>query len=222
MSRSFVRLAFGSCVLAILFASQAQAGPLQAYIGTYTAEHPNPDENHGQGIYLVTVDPVTGFPGLPKLMAKTFSPAWITLSADHKFLYAANEYDGFGLKKSGSVSAYAVDAVTGALKLLNTVSSEGAGPAYISVHASGKFVMVANYTAGTFAIIRIRPDGSLGEASDVIGPFAKINPAKAADNPSGQFAFSDHDGSRAHMIASDPTGQFVIGDDAGRDVIFVW
>ena len=222
MSRKFVRLAFAGCVLAALFATQAQAAPLQAYIGTYTAEHPNVDENHGQGIYLVTVDPASGLLGLAKLMAKTVSPAWITLSADHKFLYAANEYDGFGPKKSGSVTAYAIDAATGALKPLNTVSSEGAGPAYISVHASGRFVMVANYSAGTFVILRIRPDGSLGEASDVVGPFSKINPAKAADNPPGQFAVSDHDGSRAHMIASDPTGQYVVGDDAGRDILFVW
>jgi 6-phosphogluconolactonase len=222
MFRDFVRIALAGCATSVLLAFQAQAAPLQAYIGTYTAEHPNADENHGEGIYLVTVDPVTGLPGLPKLAAKTLSPAWIALSVDHKFLYAANEYGGFGPKKSGSVTAFGIDAATGALKSLNTVSSEGAGPAFVSVHASGKFVMIANYTGGTFAIIRIRPDGSLGEATDVIGPFPKINPAKATDNPPGQFAFSDHDGSRGHMIASDPTGQYVVGDDAGRDIIFAW
>jgi 6-phosphogluconolactonase len=82
--------------------------------------------------------------------------------------------------------------------------------------------MAANYGGGTFAIVRIRPDGSLGEATDVIGPFPAIHPAKAVDDPPGQFAVSDHDGSRAHMIGSDPTGQFVVADDAGRDEIHVW
>lgn len=212
-----------SClVAAALFAFPAQAAPLHAYIGSFTAERANIEENHGQGIYLTTLDPVTGVPGIPKLAAKTPSPAWIALSANHKFLYAANEYDGFGPKKSGSVTAYAINAMTGALKPLNTVSSEGAGPAYVSVHASGKFVMIANYRGGTFSIIRIRPNGSLGEATAVIGPFSRTNPAKAADNPPGQFAFSDHDSSRCHMIGNDPTGQYVIGDDPGRDIIFVW
>ena len=200
----------------------AHAAPPQAYIGTYTGDHTSKDENHGDGIYLVTVDPATGIPGHSQLVAKTTSPSWVALSADHKFVYAVNEYAGFGPQKSGSVAAYAIDAATGALKLLNTVSSQGAGPAFVSVHASGKFVMVANYGGGTFAIIRIRPDGGLGEATDVIGPFPAIHPATAADNPPGQFAVSDHGASHAHMIGNDPTGQFVIGDDAGRDEIHVW
>lgn len=221
MASKVSRLVAGLAV-ALFLAKPAEAALLQAYIGTYTSDHIARSENHGDGIYLVTVDPATGIPGKPKLAAKTTSPSWIALSADRKFLYAVNEYAGFGPQKSGSVTAYAVDAATGALKLLNTVSSQGAVPAFVSVHASGKFVMLANYSGGTFAIVRIRPDGSLGEATDVIGPFPAIHPATAADNPPGQFAGSDHGGSRAHMIGNDPTGQFVVGDDAGRDEIHVW
>jgi 6-phosphogluconolactonase (cycloisomerase 2 family) len=217
-----MRAANCGLVAALLLSLPAHAAPLQAYIGTYTSDHAARSENHGDGIYLVTVDPTTGIPGHPKLVAKSISPSWIALSADHKFLYAVNEYAGFGPQKSGAVSAYAIAAATGALTLLGTVSSEGAGPAYVSVHASGKFVMLANYGGGTFAIIRIRPDGSLGEPTDVIGPFPANHPAIAADNPPGQFAVSDHGGSHAHMIGNDPTGQFVIGDDAGRDEIHVW
>ncbi len=204
-------------------AGAAQAG--RAYIGTYTADPADPKSaltSHGEGIYLVGIDDATGAPSAPRLMAKTLSPSWITLSADHKFLYAVNEVASFGANKTGSVTAYAVDGASGALKLLNTVSSEGAVPCFISVHASGKFVMVANYTGGTYAVIRIKADGSLGEATDVIKPSGPLNPPSASDTQPGQFAGSDHKGSRAHMINNDPSGQYVIGDDAGRDQIFVW
>ena len=88
------------------------------------------------------------------------------MSADHRFLYANSEIPDYGPDKTGSVTAYAVDAATGALKPLNTVSSGSAGPAYIAIDPSGKFVLVANYPGGSFAVIRIKPDGSLGEITD--------------------------------------------------------
>ncbi len=80
------------------------------------------------------VDNATGAPSNVRLVAKTLSPTWMTLSKDGKFLYAVNEVDNFNPQKSGSVSAYAVNAATGALKLLNVVSSEGAIPCHISIH----------------------------------------------------------------------------------------
>jgi 6-phosphogluconolactonase (cycloisomerase 2 family) len=217
MSWKFAGLMLATALAAI----PAQAQPLQAYVGSYTPDPLTFKDNHGEGIYLISVDPATGLPGAPKLVAKGESTAWIALSADRKFLYAANEYEGFGPKKSGSITAYAIDA-SGALKKLNTVSSEGGAPCHVSIHASGKFLLIANYMGGTFAVVRIRADGSLGEATDVTKALPRSNPRQAADSQRGQLAFSDHDGSRAHMIASDPTGRYVIGDDAGRDTIHVW
>lgn len=214
---------FAPIAAALLLASASHALAARAYIGTYTNENVGkPSENHGEGIYLVDIDNATGAPSNPKLVAKTVSPSWITLSPDHKFLYAVNETGAYGGQKAGSVTAYAVDGTTGALKLLNTVSSELAIPCYISIHPSGKFAMVANYSGGGYTIIRIKPDGSLGEATDVVKPQGPLNPERAGDNPQGQFAVSDHHGSKGHMIGPDRSGQYVIGDDAGRDQIFVW
>ncbi|HEX3755993.1 MAG TPA: lactonase family protein [Rhizomicrobium sp.] len=209
---------------ALAFAAPAEAATLHAYIGTYTADPAEPRSgaaNHGDGIYLVDVDGTTGAISHARLAAKTLSPSWMALSAGGKFLYAVSEVASYGPAKSGSVSAFAVGA-GGALKLLNTVSSEGAIPAYISLHPSGHFAMVADYTGGAYAIIRIKPDGSLGEATDVVKPSGPLNPPTAKDTQPGQFATSDHRGSRGHMIGPDRSGQFVIGDDAGRDQIFVW
>ena len=194
-------------------AGAAQAG--RAYIGTYTQ-----GGAHGEGIYLVDIDDATGAVSNPRVVAKMKSPAWIAFSPDKRFLYANAEigdYEG----KTGSVSAFAVEA-NGDLKPLNTVSSGAAGPAYIEIDRSGKFALVANYSGGSFAVIHIKPDGSLGELADQIKPDGPLNPATASDTQPGQFAGSDHSGTHGHMIGMDPSGKYVIGDDAGRDQIFVW
>ncbi|HSS12849.1 MAG TPA: lactonase family protein [Rhizomicrobium sp.] len=219
----FLRTIIALAALATLFGAPAYAA--RAYIGTYTPDLADPQayaNGKGEGIYLVNVDDVTGALSGLKLVAKDQSPSWFDLSADHKFLYATNEVDVYGPGKSGSVTAYAVDAKSGALRKLNTVDSGGAGPAYISVHASGKFALVANYIGGSFSVLPIKVDGSLGEASDVVKPGGPASSASAADAPPGQEPAGLNRPTHGHMIASDPSGQYVVGDDAGRDRIFVW
>jgi len=194
----------------------AQAG--RAYIGTFTQW----GGAHGEGIYLVDIDDATGAASNPRVVGRVKSPAWIAFSPDHRFLYANGEIQDYGGDRAGSVSAFAVDAASGSLKPLNTVSSGAAGPAYIEIDRTGKFALVANYSGGSFAVVRINPDGSLGEIADQVKPEGPLNPAEASDTQPGQFAGSDHSGSHGHMIGMDPSGKYVIGDDAGRDQIFVW
>jgi len=208
---------------ALVLASANAAFAARAYIGTYTKDPaaPRPSGN-GEGIYLADIDEATGAPSHLRLMVKTLSPSWITLSADHKFLYAVNEVASYGANKSGSVTAYSVNASTGALKQLNVVDSGGSIPCYVVVHPSGKFLLVANYTGGSYAVIPIKADGSLGAASDVVKPDGPMGVYNAKDKPVGMFGSPEPHGSRGHMILPDPSGQYVLGADAGRDQIFVW
>jgi 6-phosphogluconolactonase (cycloisomerase 2 family) len=131
--------------LAALMISANAAHAERAYIGTYTADpaEPRSANNHGEGIYLVTIDDATGALSNPKLVAKTLSPSWMVL-------YAVNEVASFG-NKSGSITAYAVDQASGALKQLNVVDSGGSFPCYVSIHRSGRFLLVANYTGGSYS-----------------------------------------------------------------------
>ncbi|MEA2817670.1 MAG: 6-phosphogluconolactonase, partial [Rhodospirillaceae bacterium] len=124
--------------------------------------------------------------------------------------------------KSGSITAYAVDGASGALKLLNVVDSGGSIPCFVSVHPSGKFLLVANYTGGSYSVTRLKPDGSLGETTDIVKPNGPMGVYQAADRPTGMFGSKEPHGSRGHMILPDPSGQYVVGADAGRDRIFVW
>ena len=217
---------FGVAVaaLAAALAAANAAYAARAYIGTYTPDPADPrsSSNGGQGIYLVNIDDASGAPSGLKLVAKDLSPSWVTLSADHKFLYAVNEVNSYGANKSGSITAYAVDVASGALKKLNTVDSGGAIPCYVVADPSGKFLLVANYTGGSYSVTRIKPDGSLGETTDVVKPDGPMGVYQAADRPVGMAGSKEPHGSRGHMILPDPSGQYVLGADAGRDQIFVW
>ncbi|MCX7282298.1 MAG: lactonase family protein [Alphaproteobacteria bacterium] len=216
-------VAIAALAAVLASASAAQAG--RAYIGTYTPNLKEPGayaNGHGEGIYLVNVDDATGVPSGLKLVAKDFSPSWFTLSKDNKFLYAVNEINTYGSNKSGSITAYAVDAATGALKKLNVVDSGGAIPCFIVPDPSGKFVLTANYTGGSYSVTRLKPDGSLGETTDIVKPSGPLSVYQAADRPVGMSGSKEPHGSRGHMILPDPTGQYIVGADAGRDQVFVW
>src|SRR5207249_9411211 len=110
----------------------------------------------------------------------------------------------------------------GQLSLLNTVPSGGAGPTYVSIHPSAKFVLVANYFGGSVAVLPILSDGRLGAATDVKQDAGVVGPKKATNAPPGSFAFSGHDRTHAHMIQADPSGRFVLHADLGLDRILVW
>jgi 6-phosphogluconolactonase len=211
--------------LAAVLASATGAQAARAFVGTYTPNLANPKayaNGRGEGIYLVNVDEATGATSGLKLVAKDQSPSWFTLSKDHKFLYAVNEIDTYGAGKSGSITAYAVDAATGALKKLNVVDSGGAIPCFIVPDPSGKFVLTANYTGGSYSVTRLKPDGSLGETTDIVKPSGPMSVYQAADRPVGMYGSKEPHGSRGHMILPDPTGQYIVGADAGRDQVFVW
>jgi 6-phosphogluconolactonase len=127
-----------------------------------------------------------------------------------------------GDAREGTVSAFAIDRSDGRLTPLNTVRSGGTGPTYVSIHPSGRFVLVANYFGGSVAVLPIRDDGRLGDATDVKKPAGKIGPTRATNAPPGSFAISGHDRTHAHMIQADPAGRFVLHVDLGLDRIFVW
>src|SRR4029077_4490767 len=73
------------------------------------------------------------------------SPSCLALNTSGTRLYSANETDRVGEHKEGTASAFAINRADGKLELLNTVGSGGAGPTFVSVHPSGRFVLVANY-----------------------------------------------------------------------------
>ena len=232
--RSFLKASTalaGGALLAPWWKAQADeaAGPLIAYVGTFSSPLRNvrPTQvdlppGNGRGIHLFQVDRGTGALAPSGVMEQATSPSCLAINAAGTRLYSANETDKMEDGESGSISAFAIHRSNGQLTLLNTVSSGGAGPTYLSIHPSGRFVLVANYFGGSVAVLPILPDGRLGPASDIKKDGGTLGPKKAANAPAGSFASSGHDMPHAHMIQADPSGRFVISTDLGLDQILVW
>jgi len=194
-----------------------------AYVGSYSSpQGPEGSKGNGQGIYLFQMNPATGTLSRGAVFADDSNPSWLAFNPAKTHLYAARETATFQGASSGSVSAFSIERSNGRLKLLNTVSSRGAGPAHLSVHPSGKYVLVANYAGGTVSVLSIGPNGELGSATDVKEDHGKAGPERAASAPPGSFAISGHESPHAHMIQADPTGRFVLAADLALDQILIW
>jgi 6-phosphogluconolactonase len=194
-------------------------GNMLAYVGSYTSAVDG--SGNGEGIFLLEANPRTGELSQLRLAAKTPNPSWIGIHPSKRYLYAINEVTNFN-GSSGSVSAFSVDREGGQLTLLNSVSSEGPGPAHMSIDASGKFVFVANYLGGSIAVLPILPGGLLGSAVDTHRDAASVGSRHGSDAPHGSFAISGHDTPHAHMIEPDAGNRFVLATDLGQDRIYVY
>lgn len=203
--------------------------PLLAYVGTFSSPlrdtlptQVDLPPGNGRGIHVFSVDRKTGAFTPVGVHEMGTSPSCLAVDAAGSRLYSANETDRVGRQKEGSVTAFAIERTTGNLKPLNTVRSGGAGPTYLSLHPTGRFLLVANYFGGSVAVLPVLKDGGLGEPTDVKQDAGKLGPTRAAHAPPGSFAISGHDRTHAHMIAADPMGRFVLHVDLGLDQIFVW
>ncbi len=205
------------------------AEPLIAYVGTFSAPlrdvlptQVDLPPGNGRGIHLFQVDRVTGAMAPAGILEMGTSPSCLAIDSAGRCLYSANETDRVGDEREGTVSAMAINPRDGQLTLLNTVRSGGAGPTFVSVHPSGRYLLVANYFGGSVAVLPILADGRLGDPTDIKSDTGTIGPTRATNAPPGSFAISGHDRTHAHMIQSDPSGRFVLHADLGLDQIFSW
>lgn len=190
--------------------------PRHAYVGIFGPL--------SQGIHAFTHDERSGLLQARGVTLHRHNPSWLMLSVDGRTLYAVNEH-GDDEGPGGSLSAYRIDAASGALNLLGTVPSGGTGPVHMSLHPGGRHAFVAHYGSAEVAVVGLAADGRLGEVlctRKAADSGATVGPAKAAAGPVGSHANSGHDGPHAHMAQCDPGGRFVLVTDLGLDCIVAW
>lgn len=157
-------LLFITVVICFAFIGQIQAQKANhAYliIGTYTA-------GKSEGIYVYDFDEATA-----KLTyvskVKTSNPSYLAVATNEQFVYAVNEKsDSTRFTTTGSISAFSFDNKDGSLKELNTQSSGGKHPCYVTIDKTGKWVIAANYTSGSLAVLPIKENGLLDTPIQVI------------------------------------------------------
>lgn len=134
------------------------------------------------------------------------NPFFMIVSRDQKFLYSIHA-KSFGGKEPEHVAAYAIEGRTGRLKLLNRQSTRGTASCYLDVDATGKTVLVANYTTGNVASFPVQADGSLGESASFFQ-----HSGSSVDLPRQK-------GPNAHSFVVSPDNRFAFAADLGIDKI---
>jgi 6-phosphogluconolactonase len=175
----------------------------RVYIGTYT-------RSGSRGIYRLQLNPDTGALTEPVLAAEAVNPSFLALHPTRRFLYAVGEMEEFGGKKSGAVSAFAVDERSGDLTLLNQRPSGGRGPCHLVVDHTGRNVLVANYNSGSVCVLLIGADGRLAEPSCVVQHHGSGPDRERQEGP------------HAHSVNLDAAGRFAFVADLGLDRVLVY
>jgi 6-phosphogluconolactonase len=168
------------------------------YIGTY-----------GKGIYAYRFDAATGTLDSIGLAAEMVRASFLAVHPNRRFLYAVSEVGNNG-RVNGSITAFAINRATGALTVLNTVSSGGGGPCHLVVDKTGRSLVVANYGGGSVAAFRVNPDGLLS------GPTALMKHSGSSVDPERQT------GPHAHAVVLSPDNRFVFVPDLGLDEIRIY
>ena len=182
--------------------------PTFVYLGTDT------DKGVAKGIYLSHFDVSTGHLTQPSLVAETLRPSYLALSPSApdvpRRLYAVNAV----ADPSATVTSFAIDPASGALRQLNRVTSAGAGPCYISIDATGESAFVANYVGSTIATYRVQPDGSLSE------PVVRLDYKQSRFGKRGPNVRQDVP--HPHSVHLSPDNRFLLVNDLGSDAISVF
>lgn len=119
-------------------------------------------------------------------------PSFAALAPDGRSMYVVHE-------GSAQVVSLAVEPGTGRTTVRNAQPSGGDAPTHVSLDREGRFVLIANFGAGTVRVFPIAGDGSLGAPVDTESP-----------------------GANAHAIVVDRSNRWVLVPcrDADRVVIY--
>jgi 6-phosphogluconolactonase len=172
------------------------------FVGTYT-------NARSEGIYCCRFDAGSGRLEVESVVKGVTNPSYLAIDRSRGRLFCVNETAEFEGMAGGSASAFALNVETGEVRSLNRGSTHGADPCYLTIDPDGRFVLVANYTGGSLAVLPVQNDGSLGEATDIIQhQGSSVKPRQQAPH--------------AHSVVLDSSGRFAYAADLGLDKVMIY
>jgi 6-phosphogluconolactonase len=160
-------------------------------------------------IHAYRLSPKTGRLTLLHRTTDVEHPFFIAISANQKFLYSIHAVT-FGGNQHEQVAAYGIEGNNGQLSLLNRKSALGSASCYLDIDATGKTVLVANYSTGSVAALAVQDNGAISTKSSFVQHTgSSIDPARQT----GPFA---------HCIVVSPDNRFAFAADLGLDKILCY
>jgi 6-phosphogluconolactonase (cycloisomerase 2 family) len=185
----------------ILSLALVGASPLWAQTAGFAYVATNSSATGIGNVSAYTINATTGaltpVPGSPFAAGSVSSS--VAVSPNGQFAYVVNSFSAGGI---GNVSAYTINATTGALTPVpGSPFAAGSGPFSVAVSANGQFAYVANVFSNDVSAYTI--NATTGALTPVPGsPFAAgSGPNSVAVHPSGQFAYvTNSNGVAAYTI----------------------
>jgi 6-phosphogluconolactonase len=175
-------------------------GRVFAYVGSFTSER---RKARGDGINVYRVDPASGSFRHVQRVPDLVNPSFLALDRPQRHLYSVHA-------DLDEVTAFRVNADSGELTLINRRSIGGKNPVHLAIDGTGRWLVTANYAAGTVTTVAIEPDGSLGALTDTLTLPGEPGPHR-----------KEQTSSHPHHSPFDPSGRFVLVPDKGLDEVFV-
>lgn len=190
-------------------ADHASGSEFLFYCGCYTTKLGHV-EGLGDSIGVYALDSQTGAMRKRGQSPPIVNSSHFCLGAHGKYLYSISEFYEYRGKQDGYLTVFEVDNSTKTLSQIQTISSAGPGPAYVSLDRTGRYLLLANYVAGNVVVFPIQADGRLA------APSANIQHSGGSVNPERQV------GPHPHSIVASPDNRFVFVPDLGTDTIVAY
>jgi 6-phosphogluconolactonase len=185
------------------------------FVGSCNRALPYFASANGEGIAAFAFDDATGAAAPLGVTVGVDNPTFLAVSPDGRTLYATSEVLGWN---EGLVTAYAIDAETGALDYLNKQPTRGSIAAQMSFDRMGAHLLLVNYGVGpvtqkpnrSLVVFPLGADGSVG------APMAEVTHEGRGIDPERQ------ERPHAHCVVAAPDGGHFVVADLGLDLLVAY
>ncbi len=133
------------------------------------------------------------------------NPSYFCFSDSYDLVYALNEVMNFRGEPGGAVTTLRYNSENRQIEKLDELLVPYGGPCYISLSADGGFLLLANYSSGSVAVVQLDESGIPVSVTDSI-----------------LYEVKEQEVSHPHMIMHDPDGELIYVTDLGLDRIMIY
>jgi 6-phosphogluconolactonase len=185
-------------IIILIFSNSCWGQNIRLFAGRYT-------ETGGKGLFIFDLNRETGTFKLLSESEAGPNPSYFCISKKKGLIYAADEIMEFNGKKGGAVTVLRYNQKTGSAEKVNDLLVPDGGPCFISLSPNEDYLLMANYSSSSVAVVKLNDKGI---------------PVKVTDTIS--FAGTDGKISHPHMFSFDPAGRKVYLTDLGLDRIVIY
>jgi 6-phosphogluconolactonase (cycloisomerase 2 family) len=169
-----------------------------AYVGSRTRNA------RGEGISVYRVDAKSGRWSPVQVLKGLTNPSYLALDRTNRFLYSVHG-------DMTDITAFAIDARSGKLSLINQHTTDGTNPVHVTVDSSNRYLIVANHLSSTIVVLARNEDGSIGEITDKALLTGALGPHRVEQQLS-----------KPHQAEFDRSGRYLVVPDKGLDRVFTF